>query len=242
MKLVMTTLALTSLMAIQAQANTAIPSAEPVVLLHGLARSAASMKNLSKELQAAGYSVCNIAYPSRKHSVEVLTRDFVIPEITRCFPDQNEKINFVTHSMGGIIVRQLAATGDFPNMGRVVMISPPNQGSEVVDALDRFWLFRNIGGPAGETLGTGEKSITQKLGPATFELGVITGTRSVNPFLSLLLPGEDDGKVAVSSARLDGMRDFITIPSSHPFIMKNTHTIQQTLHFLEHGNFQKTAS
>lgn len=242
MKPVMTALTLTSLMAIQAQANTAIPSAEPVVLLHGLARSASSMTSLSKALLAAGHSVCNIAYPSRKHSVEVLARDFVMPEITRCFPHQSEKINFVTHSMGGIIVRQLAATGALPNMGRVIMISPPNQGSEVVDALDRFWLFRNIGGPAGETLGTGEKSITQKLGSATFELGVITGTRSVNPFLSLLLPGEDDGKVAVSSARLDGMRDFITIPSSHPFIIKNTHAIQQALHFLEHGSFQKKSS
>jgi triacylglycerol lipase len=243
MKLIMAALTVTSaFLSAQSLASTPTLAAEHVVLLHGLARSASSMTSLSKALQTAGYSVCNISYPSRKYSVEVLARDFVMPEIARCFPDQGVKINFVTHSMGGIIVRQLAVTGSLPNMGRVVMLSPPNQGSEVVDTLSRLWLFKCIGGPAGVTLGTGENAITRQLGPATFELGIITGNRSVNPFISLLLPGEDDGKVAVYSARLDGMKNFMSIPSSHPFIMKNTHAIQQKLHFLEHGNFQQTAS
>lgn len=218
------------------------PAAEPVVLLHGLARGASSMTSLSKALQAEGYVVCNIAYPSRKHSVEALARDFVRPEIARCFPGHPARIHFVTHSMGGIVVRQLAASGDMPNMGRVVMLSPPNQGSEIVDTIGGIRLFKTIGGPAGETLGTGENSVARKLGPATFELGIITGTRSVNPFLSLLLPGDNDGKVTVSSARLAGMKGFLAIPSSHPFIMKNPYAIQQTLHFLKHGDFQRLSS
>lgn len=227
------------LLALGLAAVTATAAAAPqVVLLHGLARSASSMQPMAEALTAQGYAVCNIDYPSRKHPVEVLAAQFVAPAIRRCFPDASQPLNFVTHSMGGIVVRQLAAAGAVKNFGRVVMLSPPNHGSEVVDRLGSFGLFRFVNGPAGAQLGTGAQALPQQLGPAPFELGVLTGTRSINLILSLMITGENDGKVSVASARLEGMRDFLTLPVSHPFIMRNDGAIAQTLYFLRSGQFR----
>jgi triacylglycerol lipase len=208
-----------------------------VVLLHGLARSATSMTKLAESLQAHGYTVCNVEYPSRDYSIEVLAKEHVAPAIKLCFPQQ-EQIHFVTHSLGGIIVRQLAEQSAKGRIGRVVMLSPPNHGSEVVDKLGNVWGFGWLNGPAGLELGTGAESLPLKLGPAKFEVGIITGVRSINPFLSTLIPGQDDGKVGVEHAKLDGMSDFIVLRCSHPFIMKSDRAIEQTLHFLKYGSFR----
>jgi triacylglycerol lipase len=210
---------------------------EPVVLLHGLARTTSSMTSMAESLASAGYRVCNVAYPSREHDIRTLTMNYVLPEIARCFPNDTKPVHFVTHSLGGIIVRQLAASGTFTRFGRVVMLSPPNQGSEVVDELGDLWLFQALNGPAGNELSTAVVSTPNKLGPAPFELGIITGTRSVNLILSMFIPGTDDGKVSVQRAKLEGMKDFLEVPSSHPFIMTNAAVIQQTIHFLKHGVF-----
>ncbi|HAD32153.1 MAG TPA: alpha/beta hydrolase, partial [Methylophaga sp.] len=186
----------------------------------------------------AGYKVCNIDYPSRKHRIENLTSEFVVPEIQQCFGDVLTPLHFVTHSLGGIIVRQLAVEHQQIKIGRVVMLSPPNQGSEVVDKLGTWGLFEWINGPAGKQLGTTEDAIPNQLGPATFELGIITGNRSINLILSTLIPGPDDGKVSIKNARLDGMQDFLVVEQTHPFIMANDTVQSQTLHFLQNGTFQ----
>jgi pimeloyl-ACP methyl ester carboxylesterase len=222
-------------------ASPVAPSAGHVVLLHGLARSSSSMKKLQSVLRANGYEVCNVDYPSREHSIEVLASDFVAPAIAKCFSD-NEPVNFVTHSLGGIVVRQLAATKAVANIGRVVMLSPPNHGSELVDKLGSLKLFDWINGPAGKEIGTDSHSLPIRLGPATFELGIITGDRSINPFLSMLIPGDNDGKVAVDHAKLDGMKDFTVLHCSHPYIMKCDPAIVQTLQFLKHGEFRHAAT
>ncbi|PTB85832.1 alpha/beta hydrolase [Pseudidiomarina aestuarii] len=213
-------------------------SAGNVVLLHGLARTAGSMDSMEKHLNKAGYKVCNIDYPSRKHRIENLTSEFVVPEIQQCFGDVLTPLHFVTHSLGGIIVRQLAVEHQQIKIGRVVMLSPPNQGSEVVDKLGTWGLFEWINGPAGKQLGTTEDAIPNQLGPATFELGIITGNRSINLILSTLIPGPDDGKVSIKNARLDGMQDFLVVEQTHPFIMANDTVQSQTLHFLQNGTFQ----
>jgi triacylglycerol lipase len=188
-------------------------------------------------LEQGGYRVCNVSYPSRKHSVEVLTRDFVAPAVRACLSSEHEKVNFVTHSLGGIVVRQLAKSEPGLRIGRVVMLSPPNHGSEVVDKLGGLSLFEAINGPAGLQLATRPDSIPQGLGPASFHVGIITGHRTVNPILSLLIPGIDDGKVSIESAKLEGMADFCVIPATHPFIMNNKVAIEQTLAFLATGAF-----
>jgi triacylglycerol lipase len=217
--------------------QTSSGKAEYVVLLHGLARSPNSMSALARSLESAGYRVCNISYPSRKHSIEKLATEFVAPGIRMCISDTTRPVHFVTHSLGGIIVRQLAASIPDLCIGRVVMLSPPNHGSEIVDKLGKLSLFRMINGPAGLELGTHSRSVPQSLGEPNFQLGVVTGNRSINLLLSRLIPGEDDGKVSLASAKLAAMKDFVVIRSSHPFIMKNKQAIAQSLHFLQDGTF-----
>ena len=209
-----------------------------VVLLHGLARSHRTMDAMQKALLERGRKTCNVDYPSTEHPVEKLALDFVLPAIEKCGFGNAGPVDFVTHSMGGIIVRYLAVHAPELEIGRVVMLSPPNCGSEVVDALGDTWLFECVNGPAGKQLGTKKDSLPNSLGPASFELGIITGDRSINWILSTIIDGEDDGKVSVERAKLEGMKDFIVIHSAHPFIMKNAATIMQTLHFLDHGKFK----
>jgi len=210
---------------------------ECVILLHGLARSASSMETLEQALSTNGYIVSNIDYPSRKHAIEKLAPLAIKGGIEYCRENSATRINFVTHSLGGILVRLYLKTNSLPDIGRVVMLGPPNQGSEVVDNLKDMPGFELINGPAGQQLGTGSSDIPISLGPVNFELGVIAGTQSINLLLSTMLPNPDDGKVSVESTKVKGMKDFIALPTTHPFMMKNEMVIKQTLHFLKNGSF-----
>lgn len=211
-------------------------SPEYVILLHGLARSASSMKKLAKALNNAGYLTINMNYPSTKYNVEKLAQEVIPKAIARC-PKQ-AKIHFVTHSMGGILVRQFLSNNVMTNIGRVIMLGPPNQGSQVVDRLASISGFKLINGPAGIQLGTMEKSVPNSLGPVNFELGVIAGTSSINPILSLMLPKPNDGKVSVDSSKVAGMTDHIELPVTHSFMMTNEAVIAQVIYFLAHGRFK----
>jgi hypothetical protein len=142
--------------------------------------------------------------------------------------------------MGGILVRYYLSKKNLKNIGRVVMLSPPNQGSEAVDRLSSMPGFDFLNGPAGGQLGTGRNSVPQNIGPANFEVGIITGSRSINLFLSFLIPGKDDGKVSVESAKLEGMTDFLVLPHTHVFIMKSEGVIDQIIYFLRNGRFHGT--
>ena len=101
-----------------------------------------------------------------------------------------------------------------------------------------FWL----NGPAGRQLGTSDTDIPKQLGPVTFDLGVIAGTRSMNLILSMFLPNPDDGKVSVASTRVEGMCSFIAMPVTHPFLMQNSDVINEVVHFLERGKFSSPSS
>lgn len=208
-----------------------------VIVLHGLVRSTAAMDNISQALNESGYTVCNIQYPSRKYTIEQLAQDFVYPEIKTCTDGMEQPLNFVTHSMGGIIVRQLAQSTDL-KINRVVMLSPPNHGSELVDKLKVIPIFKFINGAAGLSLGTELDSVPNTLGAVSFSTGIIVGNKSFNPIYSYLIPGEDDGKVAVNSAKVAGMKDFIIVPHSHSFIMNSDAVIKQTINFLARGKFK----
>ncbi len=206
-----------------------------VVLLHGLARTKRSFKRLENSLIEHGYQVVNVGYPSTKMPIEQLADEAISKALARC--QDAKQIHFVTHSMGGILLRQYLKQHTMESLARVVMLGPPNHGSEVVDVLKNVVGFKFINGPAGLQLGTDSHSLVKQLGPATFELGVIAGTRSVNLLLSTLLPRPNDGKVSVESTRLEGMSQHLQLPVTHSFMMQNRQVITHVLHFLKHGSF-----
>ncbi|WP_240221230.1 esterase/lipase family protein [Rheinheimera hassiensis] len=208
-----------------------------VVLLHGLARSAGAMDTMQQALDDAGYFTVNVDYPSRKHAIEVLASMVIPPALEQCRAKQSRVIHFVTHSMGGILLRQYTQHNVIADLGRVVMMGPPNQGSQVVDNLKDVPGFEAYNGPAGMQLGTGAHDIPKQLGPVSFELGVIAGTSSINLILSNFLPNPDDGKVSVENTKVQGMCALVTVEVSHPFLMKRQKVISQVLHFLTVGKF-----
>ncbi len=212
-------------------------SADCVVLLHGLARSPSSMNPLADALENAGYDVVNAGYPSREKPIEELAPLAIDGGISLC-PSNDDPIHFVTHSLGGILVRYYLEKRSISRLDKVVMLAPPNQGSEVVDTLRGLPGFSLLNGPAGLQLGTDEASIPRSLGPVKFTLGVIAGDKTFNPLLSLQLRNPDDGKVSVESTKVEGMTDFVEVPHSHPFIMKAPIVIEQVLLFLRTGGFK----
>lgn len=206
---------------------------ECVVLLHGLARSDASLLVLEETLLAQGYRVVNSDYDSTADTVEVLAADTLPHAIRRC--GLSPRIHFVTHSMGGILLRVWIAENDLPRMGRTVMLAPPNHGSEIVDELGTIAAFEWINGPAGMQLGT--DGLPTRLGPVWPGVGIIAGTRSLNPVWSSILPGADDGKVSVASTRVAGMDDHIQMSVTHTFMMNQPLVIGEILTFLREGHF-----
>lgn len=209
-----------------------------VVLLHGLSRTDFSMQKMADALSEKGYAVSNVHYDSRDFAIEELSVLAVNEGLARCRALKPPRIHFATHSLGGILVRYYLEQHTINELGRVVMLAPPNQGSQIIDVFGRVPGFEIFSGEPASQLGTdGPDSIPANLPPVEFELGVIAGNRSFSPIFSLALPERDDGKVTVESTKIEGMRDFIEMPYTHTFIMQRDAVIAQVMHFFEHGEF-----
>jgi pimeloyl-ACP methyl ester carboxylesterase len=222
---------------LETSATAAETDVEHVALLHGLGRSARSMRPFEQPLAEAGYRVHNIDYPSRQQSPEELVAS-VAQDLERCCADA-QRLHFVTHSMGGILLRAYLAEHPLPSLGRVVMLAPPNRGTAYVDVAGDWKLFAHVLGPTAQQLGTGPESLPNRLPSPDFDLGVIAGTGGINWIGDLVLEGENDGTVSVASTQISGMRDFLVVDVSHTFIMRDDAVVRQTLAFLRSGAFER---
>tara|TARA_R110002096_G_scaffold6409_1_gene29661 strand:- start:22427 stop:23194 length:768 start_codon:yes stop_codon:yes gene_type:complete len=210
---------------------------ECVVLLHGLNRSWRAMRRMAESLQQAGFATVNVDYPSQAGSIEEIAPLAVETGVDGCRKTGASKIHFVTHSLGGILIRYQNEKAPIHDLGRVVMLAPPNHGSELVDKTRDWPGFEMLSGDAGSQLGTGPDSIPSQLGPVDFELGVIAGTGTINVLASAMLPNPDDGKVSVVSTKVDGMQDFLVVGNSHRFITRSSVVLRNTENFLRNGAF-----
>ncbi len=222
-----------------ALAQAALQRGECVVMLHGMWRSALSMKPLQWRLEAEGYSVVNDSYSSLSHSVPRLAETAVGGGLDECRERGLENIHFVTHSLGGILVRQYVREHVIKGLQRVVMLGPPNQGSQVADYYSSIDILDSVSPPVLEDLRTDKDALPGELGPVDFDLGVIAGT--VNRRLPI--PGFPsdlgDGTVSVAETVVPGMLDFITMPTTHTFMIWNNDVMDQVVYFLREGRFRR---
>jgi pimeloyl-ACP methyl ester carboxylesterase len=195
---------------------------------------------LEWSLRRSGYEVVNLRYPSQRASIRELAEHALGPVFSEA--PEDGKIHVVTHSLGGILVREYLREHGVPErMGRVVMLAPPNAGSEIVDTLAGWRFYGWINGPAGRDLGTDAAHAPARLGPIppSVDVGVIAGDFSWNPLFSSLIPGPDDGKVAVARTHVAGERYHLTLPYSHTWLMNRAKTRRQVLTFLREGRFAR---
>jgi pimeloyl-ACP methyl ester carboxylesterase len=217
-------------------AESVVAERDTVVLMHGLGRSASSMEPLAKRLREAGFETHNLDYPSTEHTSAELV-DWLAEALDRCCDDGRHRLNFVTHSLGGILVRAQLERSRPSNLARVVLIAPPNKGSEIVDNLGDNPVFEAVLGPTAPELGTEPDSFPNRIGPPDYELGIIAGTESINPVGSAMLPGPDDGTVSIEGTKLEGAADFLLVEANHTFIMQEEEVGRQVIHFLRTGRF-----
>jgi triacylglycerol lipase len=213
--------------------------AEPdcVVLLHGIGMRSYVMKRLESALRADGYRTVNISYPSRHMPFEQLAGEYLPAQLKKHDVARAPKLHFVTHSMGSLIVRKLIKDARPANLGRVVMIGPPNQGSTAADVAKENLLLKKFLGGNLVRLGTGEDAIVKTLGAADFDVGIIAGEVAVNPVFGKALDGKNDGAVTIESTKLEGMKDFIVLPYSHTLMLWRKEVVDQVRTFLREGKF-----
>ncbi len=219
--------------------NTTDASDNFVILVHGLRAKSDAFAKMEKALLSNGFNVCRVDYPSREYTIDVLADTALYGAIKRCQNAGSDTLFFVGHSMGSILIRYFLQENDVPTLGNVVMISPPNHGTPLVDKFAWSRLFRKFNGPGGMQLGTAKDGFINSLDVPDYTFGVIMSRRSINPIESLFIPGKDDGRVSIESAKLEGMQDFVLVNYNHHVLMKKDETIDHVISFLTTGQFVK---
>lgn len=218
-------------------ASASAPEPDCVILLHGAGARGIVMRRVEANLRRAGYRTVNITYPSRRVDFTKLATEVVPARLRQADLARAPRVHFVTHSMGGLVLRLHFTTGRPANLGRVVMIGPPNHGTIAADRAGRNPFLRWFFGSNLRQMGTGADALHHRLGPADYDLGIIAGRGVINPLYTKRFGGPNDGIVAVESAKLTGMRDFIVLPYSHTMILFRRETSRQVLAYLRDGKF-----
>jgi pimeloyl-ACP methyl ester carboxylesterase len=214
---------------------------QKVVLLHGIAKTGSSMGSVEALLKKEGYETLNITYPSQKKNIDDIAAYLREKHLNDVFWEKADKVHIVTHSMGGLVARRYLDTykKDIPEgkMGRVVMLAPPNGGSEVADTIHNLSLYKWFYGPAGEELTSAVQSKNESA--VYYDLGIIAGTKEWPYFVAIfIVPGKSDGRVSVEKTKLDGMADHVSVSATHTFIMNKEDVHKQILCFLKNAAFE----
>ena len=206
-----------------------------VLLLHGLGRTKGSLAGLAAALGGAGYEVAALSYPSTRRGIaghaDRLVRLLDGLEDTR-------SLSFVTHSLGAMVVRAaLARPAEWRRrieVNAVLMIGPPSRGSVLAARLARLPPLAWLAGASVRDLAGGAAA---KLPAPPVPFAVIAGGRGTATGYNPLLPGDDDGVLAVAETRLDGARDFLVVNQIHTFLANHPETIAAALAFLRYHRF-----
>ncbi|MGH1404013.1 MAG: esterase/lipase family protein [Alphaproteobacteria bacterium] len=215
---------------------------ELVILLHGIGHSEWNMAGIEFALQKAGYETLNVGYPSLKKSLDELSTFLEKAMKTAgVWEGSYRKVHFATHSMGGLVVRTYLNKHkdgiQVKNLGRVVMLAPPNGGSEVADLLKKFPPYQWVFGPAGQELTTEQQ--TKMKADVYYDLGIIAGNKEWPYIIAAhIIPDDSDGRVALKKTELQGMKDHVTLSATHSFISWKPSVHKQIIHFLKHGEFK----
>ncbi len=211
-----------------------------VVLLHGLGRTPAMFRDLESALQSEGRQVVALRYPSLTRDIE--THGIWLNELLDRHP-RVDKVSFVTHSLGGLVLRAALARRpawrDRMALGPVVMLAPPNQGALIARKLDRWTPARFLLGPSFAEIAEG-KALPEAL-PDEVALAIITGGCCAGRGYNPLLPGDDDGVVAVGETPLEGSDAVLRVEALHTFIAEDGDAIAAIRGFLDHGRLVPAA-
>ncbi len=211
---------------------------ECVVLVHGLWRSGFAMRSIANNLETYGFHTISIDYPSTEAEIPELTQQHIPQGIEHCKANGAKQIHFVTHSMGGILVRQYLQSNHLPQGSKVVMLSPPNQGSKLSEKFGESWWYQWAAGPAASSLTQKESGIINQLREVSEPVGIIAAYREWSLWPDSWLPQPNDGTIAVESMRLSEMDDFILMNSGHATMRYQDDIQRQIRHFLVNGYFE----
>lgn len=212
---------------------------ESVVLLHGIGKSNRITYLMAKRLSNAGFEVYNITYPYKKHTIQELS-DFLNDKIIELGINKKSNVNFVGHSMGGLIIRAYINKYKPKNLHRVVMVGTPNHGSELADSFKDWTIYKiKFGSVSGKQIGTNLEGLDKAFGPVNYDLGIIAGKTWSSPIFSRILPGDDDGIVTIKSTKLKGMHDHIIMNFSHTPGIQYKKVANMVISYLKNGKFDR---
>lgn len=209
-----------------------IKAQEPVYFIHGFMRNASSMEKMAKTFQKQDYEIHLWDYPSASQTIEEHS-EFLVVELQKCAQlNQGKPIHFVTHSLGGIILRAALNHPDCPEeakIGRAVLLAPPNRGSKVARFLNQFkWVRKIFGEKSGKQLLTADSFDHLGKFPETLNVLVISGSFGWNP----IIKEKNDGKVGISETILTTPHRQITVSCGHSWIMRADNVIKHSLGFI----------
>jgi len=212
-----------------------------VYILHGYAGSAAQMDKIYKGLQREGYEAENYTYPSFKECIDSIGHDLYV-KVKR---ENYDTVSFVTHSMGGLVVRSMYKYLDpaihFPFIFRVVMLAPPNKGTEMADFFSKSSI-RSFLGPNVMLMRTDSNSYAFKLPVPTCEVGLIVGIKGSKPWFNPLMKDDNDGTVTMKEAILGNEKEIATVKSMHILMPLKKKVILLVTRFMKTGTFVKTVA